>query len=231
MQLPPGVTPEQMAAMVQFFASQPPAEKPRPSGTLQKHQIRGLNPNYRWTNQQYPKALHPPAQEIQSRDAEVRFRLAFNRPLHWDLTKPEGRMYTDQYWALQVYPKMMQPPQVIVQNVQEEEAVLASWRINTGSETLGGVVYPRWMFHAEKQPAMVSSADAEHALGTGWFPTPQEAVDAARGLAPAKSEQELDRNALLAKAEELGIKFDRRWPTERLRASVQAAEKTETEAA
>lgn len=231
MPLPQGVSPEQMAAMAQFFASLPRMDQPRPSGTLRVDQIRGVNPRYRYDFQPYPRALTPPAVIISNVDEEKRFRRTFNQSLPWNPTEAHGRMYIEQYWSVQQYPKEMQPAQVIVRSIQEEEAVLAGWRAGPSSTGGEGPIYPRWMFHPKQQAQLVSSAGAENALGKGWFPTPGEAISAAKGETLVKPEAELDRDELLAEADRRGLRINRQWPLDRLRDAVEKSRVKEEVAA
>lgn len=51
--------------------------------------------------------------------------------------------------------------------------------------------FPKWKYHPEKEPLIVRDADAESALGQGWFDNPGDAKDAKEAIALAESPEEL----------------------------------------
>lgn len=182
MNLPPGVTLEQMQRIAAFFAQNAVAP-PRPSGTLQPNQIRGVDPRYQYAFREYPKALNPPPITVTNEAQERTYRLQWQQPLPWNSGGPEDRMMVETYYATRVYPIMMNPPQVVVYSIEEEEAKIAAWQAEGGTvEPSSGVRYPRWLFHAEKGGQFVANRDAENALGRGWFTSPKDAMDAAQGI-------------------------------------------------
>ncbi len=229
--LPPGISPEQMAAFVKFFASLP-TERVMPSGTLQPNQIRGVNPRYSYVYQEYPKALYPPPVKVNNAREERDFRSHFHMLLPWNPNDEVQRDTMEEYYARQEYPKAMSPPMLVAYNVQEEEAITAAWR-TTDLKVGASVIYPRWMFHVHLDPQLVTSRDAEIALGQGWYSTPGEAVLAARGEErPAPASEVYDgagkaeHDALMERALELEIpKADTRWSDERLRSAIARAER------
>lgn len=234
-ELPPGLTPQMLQNIVAFLTAQAAQQAPRPSGTLQPNQIRGVNPAYRYSYREYPKALTPPPVEVKNEQEERTLRVRWNQPLPWPDVEPNGSASrVEAYYMLREYPTFMQPPQIVVQTAEEEEAKLASWNVGGSSR----VKYPRYMFHAEKGGAMVNSAMEEHALGAGWYATPAEAMQAAfskmketdqrQGLTSSSNQTPVDgasdREALLARAKELGIDAKPSWGTKRLMDAIDAAE-------
>jgi hypothetical protein len=116
----------------------------------------------------------------------------------------------------------MTPPQVIVADETEEQATRAAWQAEFGST--GGILYPAWFFHARMPPAMVNSAKEREKLGDGWYPTPQEAIDAARNVPkPVKAAEEIERSELLKLAEELDVHIDARMKTAKIKQLVEDA--------
>jgi hypothetical protein len=70
--------------------------------------------------------------------------------------------------------------------------------------------YPRWKYAADGRSLVVDDADAEEALGEGWYDSPADIPD------PDAEPEADDIDALRAQAEELGVKVDKRWKAERL---------------
>lgn len=205
--LPPGVTVEMLQNIAKFFAEQP-QERPRPSGTLSKNQIQGLNPKYKYVFQEYPKALTPPDVKINNQLEERSFRAQHKMALPWD-----AKDYIDAYYAVQNYPKLLVPPQVIVDTPEEEDAKLASWRVANPDR----VVYPRWMFHYALPAVMVNDRRQEEALGPDWFSTPAEAIQMAGDKAKVTEKQLSEHDRLVEEALAAGLKVDKRWSIERLK--------------
>lgn len=225
--LPPGVTPEMMTAIAAFFASQPQVVT-RPRGVLQPSQIRGVNPGYRYKFREYPKALTPPNVLIDSAEHERRFRLTFKLPLPWDPAQPDHREHIQDYYATAEYPKTMTPPQIIVNNQDEEDAVSAGWR-TAGGDEVQSVIYPRWMFHATKEPVLVKNLAQETNLGDGWYPSLGALKDATEGRSPTRDTQTIDEaleyDQLLDKAIAMNIAgVDKRWSIDRLKNAIAKAE-------
>lgn len=221
--VPPGMTPAMIQAALAYLLSQAQQNAPRPSGLLQAHQIRGVNPSYKYEYREYPKALTPPDIEIQNAAEERALRVKWREPLPWQANDPAGAELIRVFYEEAEYPKRVTPPQVFVADMAEEAAVRAQWQAEFGVD--GGIVYPAWFFHVSKQPAMVHSAAQRDALGAGWYQTPQEAVDAAKGVqAPVQASEEIERARLLARADELGVSVDARMKTPRLRNIVDKAE-------
>lgn len=230
--LPPGVTPEMMAALAAFFASQPQVTS-RPRGILSGTQIRGVSPGYRYKFREYPKALNPPDVRIDSAEHERRFRITFKDPLPWDPAQPDHKQYIEDYYATQEYPKTMTPPQIIVNSQDEADAVSASWRAQDG-EAEQSVVYPRWMFHADKEPRLVNNLAQESQLGEGWYPSPKALREATSGeKRPVQTMDEaVSHDELLDKALELGIAgVDKRWSVDRLKNAIAKVEARKGKAA
>jgi hypothetical protein len=76
--------------------------------------------------------------------------------------------------------------------------------------------YPKWKYSLTGS-CVVNSADEEAALGDGWFDAKPTANDTPARAQPSV-QSELD--ALIAKAQELGIEIDKRWGVKRLRQEV-----------
>ena len=36
--------------------------------------------------------------------------------------------------------------------------------------------YPKWLYHATKEPALVDNVEAHEALGAGWYESPADVV-------------------------------------------------------
>lgn len=227
--LPPGVNAAMIAATLQYLQAQAEQNAPRPSGLLQKHMIRGVNKNYKYEYREFPKALTPPDIEVADAKQERQLRVKWSRPLPWDATKPEGQALIAQYYEEQVYPKRETPPQIVVQDANEEASVRAAWQMEYGESA--GIIYPAWFFHVTKQPVMVSNSKQRDALGKGWFATPSEAMDAAKGItAPVKLDEQEEREALIRRADELGVSYDMRMKTPKIKQLVQQAEREREEA-
>lgn len=76
--------------------------------------------------------------------------------------------------------------------------------------------YPKWLYSANG--AQVVPDEATHAaLGGSWYESPVE-VPVAGHDAPV-----IDRDALIAAAEDKGIKVDKRWSDARLAAEIEKA--------
>jgi len=102
-------------------------------------------------------------------------------------------------------------------------AVRAGWQAEYG-ET-GGRMYPAWMFHIQLPAVLVNSKTDEDKLGTGWYPSPQDAMNAAKGVkAPVQASEELERAELIQRAEFLDVTIDARMKTPKIRQLVEAAE-------
>ena len=124
--LPPNINPAILAAALQYLQAQAQQMAPRPSGVLQPHQIRGVNPQYKYEYKEFPKALTPPDWEIKDAKQERDLRVRWRRPLPWS-DQADGKDLTAQYYAEQEYPKRETPPQIIVNDTTEEAAVRAAW--------------------------------------------------------------------------------------------------------
>lgn len=93
--------------------------------------------------------------------------------------------------------------------------------------------FPKWRYHATKQAMIVDDADAEEALGLGWFDTPAEALAAS---VAEKHEDEYDdndkaaaeayRKELLAKAKAMGIEIYHTSGVEKIQAAIAAHSNT-----
>lgn len=76
------------------------------------------------------------------------------------------------------------------------------------------VAYPKWIY--SKGGSRIVRSEEEHAAaGDGWYESPV--------LIPANSPVQLDYSALVAKAEGMGIKVDKRWSGARLVQEIEAA--------
>ena len=144
--------------------------------------MRGIDPNYQYTFKGYPKALYPPPMVVKDIAHEKRLRSEWKQPLPW--TNAAEQKSRDEYWALQVYPKEMQPPHVTVQSPDEEAAVLGSWNVRKVKSHSD--VWPHYMFHAKHGAKMVMSLADLQSLGNGWCDTPEQAIAIAAGIAPSK---------------------------------------------
>jgi len=225
--LPPGMTMEMMRAALAFLASQT-IPVTRPSGLLQPNQIRGVDPNRKYTFIEYPKALTPPDVEIKSMQEERQLRVKWQQPLPYNVNDPQGKEFIDEYYATQTYPKLATPPQIIVHSSDEEAAIRASWNMD-GQEVQ---LFPMWMFHASKPSVLVNNAKQLEQLGEGWFRTPQEAIDSAKGQKPVvQASEEIRRAEIIKRADELGVAYDRRQTTDAIARAVEKAETKKDRAA
>jgi hypothetical protein len=168
---------------------------------------------------------------------ESQLRQQWQRPLAWDgdplVNNPTSNIhrYREDYYARQKYPKLMTPPEVTVENAEEERRQLAAWRMQSADPVESGK-WPQWRFHAgDKPPVMVDNEDQSSALGAGWFPTIEAAFEAVRStkdrsLAPITeaADEHAERLNLFTEAELNGVKVDRRWSTERLRKAVKGSQ-------
>lgn len=73
------------------------------------------------------------------------------------------------------------------------------------------IEFPKWKYHESGDAVVVDDADAETALGDGWhdLPVPPQELS--------------DRQELMAQAAAKGLKIDRRWSDERIKAALAAA--------
>jgi hypothetical protein len=221
-----GITPEIMAALSSFFSTQP-TNPPRPSGLLQPNQIRGVNPRYQYVYREFPKALTPPDILVRDELMERDLRARWGAPLPWpEGIQPNGMNPVAAYYAGQHYPKTMTPPQVLVNSRDEEESLMASWNIERpAGDSNAEVTYPRWMFHASEPATLISNRDHELALGPGWYPTPNEALNAARKGSTITTEQLDEHSRLVKQAVELGVRgADSRWTDQRLKNAIAGVE-------
>src|ERR1019366_7675129 len=97
--------------------------------------------------------------------------------LPWDGQGPIETKQRDDYYAAQVYPKVMQPPQVIVENADEEVKILASWNVKA-SAMAKAEKWPHYMFHPRKAAQLVLSLAQLQGMGDGWHDTPEAAIKA-----------------------------------------------------
>lgn len=81
--------------------------------------------------------------------------------------------------------------------------------------------YPRWKYAADGRSIVVDDADAEEALGDGWYDSPADVPD------PDAVPEADALDALRAEAEALGVKVDKRWGADRLATEIANAEKGE----
>jgi hypothetical protein len=215
------ITPEMLAAAMQFIANQQAQTRPRPTGILPPNMIRGVNPNYRYEYREYPKALIPPDVLVSNRMEESVCRVRWQEPLPWPTNSPEGRELIEQYYARQEYPKRMTPPPVAAKDAAEEASYRAAWR-----EDFGDVdIYPMWMFHATNQPVLVANRQQKDALGDGWFPNLMDAWNHVRGIRPEQTlDSETERTDLMLRADALGLAYDMRIQLGLLRQLVEKAE-------
>lgn len=210
--LPAGLTPDMMAAIAQYFAAQQVLARtaPRPSGLLQPSQIRGVDLGTPYVYREFPKALNPPADTINSSVEERNWRAKHKQPLPWD-----DRLMVDTYYQTRSYPVSMKPPQIVVHTAQDEKAKLAEWNMSGGDR----ISYPRYLFHPAMGAKFVNSIDEEQALGDGWFGTPSEAMDEALRLAKGDNTRD-ERHALITEAMTLGVKFEQSWNNKRVREAI-----------
>jgi hypothetical protein len=222
--LPEGMSPQAIMAALQYLATQTAAAQyQRPSGVLPASMMRGVNKSYTYEFRPYPKALTPPDIEVTSDREEKALRIKWKMPLPWAVNDPEQREFIAEYYARREYPVRMTPPQIIVQDEAHEDAVKAAWRAEYGEDAVR--LYPAWFFHATQAPVLVGNAKELEKLGQGWFPTPTQAIDAARGVrAPVKAADELERDRLMKLAANLDIRVDERMKTSKIRSLVEAAQ-------
>lgn len=75
--------------------------------------------------------------------------------------------------------------------------------------------FPKWLHAPDGSSVLVDNAAEQLALGEGWYDTPTLA-EAAAAAAP-------DKDALLAKAKELGLSVDGRWGIDRIAQAIAEA--------
>lgn len=214
--LPPGLTPDMMAAIAGYFAEQQTLAKQyvRPKGILQPNQIRGVNPNYQYRFQEFPKAITPPPVVVNNEGEERTFRTRDGQPLPWE--KPEMAV---EYYKLRQYPVRMQPAQIVVHTAADENARRAEWNLQAPDQ----VSYPRWLFSATEPPRMVYSIGEEDALGNSWYPTVKEAIEAATRMVAGDTMRN-ERQALIDKATQLNVQFNPAWGNKRISDAIDASE-------
>lgn len=215
--LPAGMTPAQMQQIAAYLKQQDMAVKEyqRPTGILEKSQIRGVNPRYQYEFQEYPKALTPPPETVTSESEERTLRSQKRILLPWD-----APAMVDMYYRDRKYPVKISLPQVIVQDEDEEARVLASWNV----DGVDRVAYPRYLFHPTQQPKMVRSVEEEQGLGTNWFATIAEAAEAA-GKEAESNKARNERLALMQEATKVGAKFEPSWGNKRIQEAIDAKTK------
>lgn len=216
--LPPGLTPDMMAAIVAYMTQQQSLASvaPRPSGVLQAGQIRGVNPRYQYLFREYPKALNPPPVTVKSELEERSLRSKHpSMALPWD----NAGMIAG-YYAARAYPIAIDVPQIVVNSVGEEQARLAEWNMESGDR----VAYPRWLFHPSEQPKFVNSLAEEQSLGKGWHATIQEATDEA-AISSANAVARERRHKLMEQAQSLGVKIEQNWGEKRIQDAIDAHKK------
>jgi hypothetical protein len=69
--------------------------------------------------------------------------------------------------------------------------------------------YPKWLYNKDGSK-LVADAEAHEALGAGWFESPADVTSAP------------EREALIAQAEKMGIKVDKRWSDARISDEIKA---------
>jgi hypothetical protein len=79
-------------------------------------------------------------------------------------------------------------------------------------------MFPKWKYAADGRSLIVDDADAEEALGEGWYDSPANIPD----LDAEPDTDDID--ALRAQAEELGIEVDKRWKAKRLHEEIAKAQ-------
>lgn len=86
---------------------------------------------------------------------------------------------------------------------------------------------PTWMYHAQHGARLFNDEGEFASAGSGWVDTPAKLTQAP-GADDGKADDEpLDREALKARAKELGISFPKNVNTEKLAELVAAADKGE----
>ena len=231
MNLPAGMTTQAIQAALAFLASQTSnARQHRVSGLLPANMIRGVNPDYVYEFQPYPKALTPPDVEVTDAKQEAALRTKWNDQLPWARNEPEGQELIRAYYSEREYPVCMTPPQIVVQDASEEAAVRAGWQAEYGMGE--AKLFPAWKFHPSKKPVLVNNQREEAALGDGWFDQPDEAQSAAAGRKPAvPASDELDRQTMIELAGQLGIQIDARMKTPALREKIRVHQERAKETA
>lgn len=235
LELPAGLTQEMMESIAAFFTAQQDQlnQAPRPRGLLTANQIRGVNPRYKYTFKEYPKALTPPPIQVRDAKHERDLRVQWQKPLPWNPNDPDGKELINDYYASQEYPREVNPPQIVVRSPEEEHAVIAGWkaegRIKPG-DVMASTGYPKWKFHAEKGASFVKTREDEQELGRGWYDTPLEAQKSAAAsvgmdLGPKRRlTPEEEKEDLLARATKVGVEANSQWGLPRLRREVEEAE-------
>ncbi|KSP22690.1 hypothetical protein [Pseudomonas aeruginosa] len=71
--------------------------------------------------------------------------------------------------------------------------------------------FPKWKYSVSGSQ-IVQDAAEELSLGSGWFDTPEAAIQPVT----------LTKDQLLALAEEKGVKVDKRWSAEKISAALEA---------
>lgn len=71
--------------------------------------------------------------------------------------------------------------------------------------------FPKFRYAADGRAVIVDSAEDELALEGEWFDTPWAAAEA-----KAKPDAEPSKEDLQTLADELGVKYDKRWGAERI---------------
>jgi|KBSMisStandDraft_5_1062788.scaffolds.fasta_scaffold02378_13 hypothetical protein len=222
--LPEGMSPQAIIAALTYLAQQAEAAAyVRPSGVLPQSMMRGVNKNYTYEFRPYPKALTPPDVIVSDAKQEQALRIKWRTPLPWAVNDPEQRGFIAEYYTSREYPQRMTPPQIVVQDEPQEAAVMAAWRAEYGEDAVR--LYPAWFFHATQAPVLVANPRELEKLGQGWFPTPAQAIDAAKGNKPAvPASEELERGRLMKLAGDLDIKVDDRMKTPKIRQLVETAQ-------
>lgn len=225
-QLPPGLTPGMLEQLAKFFAAQPVVTV-RPSGLLKVDQVRGRNPNYQYVFHEFPKMLTPPSVRVMNAGDEKRLRSQWKTPLPWD--GPGALDAVADYYDTQSYPKIMTPPQVVVYSADEERAKRSAWRAEGGDDYVEDA-YPKWLFHPTQKPQFVTTREQEISMGKGWFATPAEAQEAAERLGSSEGvEPAINKAALLAEANRLGIVCNNSWGIPRLTKAIEDAKAEQKE--
>ena len=74
--------------------------------------------------------------------------------------------------------------------------------------------YPKWLYR-KTGSILIQDKVAQDALEGNWFESPADIVETLDEIAYSP-----DRNELLAMAEELGIKVDKRWSDARIKQEI-----------